>query len=60
MPTARTPWHRAAWRTIAPHPQPTSSNRIPGSSASFRHTSSCLVACASSKVAPSWGNTAHE
>ena len=29
-PTAWTPWCSAAWSTMPPHPQPTSSSRIPG------------------------------
>ena len=49
-PTARTPCSLAACSTIPPHPHPMSSSRIPGSSPSFRDTSSCLLACACSSV----------
>ena len=40
---------------LPPQPQPTSSSRIPGSSASLRATRSCLNHCASSSVASSLG-----
>ncbi|SHT89676.1 Uncharacterised protein [Mycobacteroides abscessus subsp. abscessus] len=53
-PVARTP-RRAAYRTIDPHPQPTSSSRSPALSASLSNTSRYLFSCASSNVASASG-----
>ena len=57
-PSARTPYSRAAWRTMPPQPQPTSSSRIPSRSPSFRATRSYFSACASSSVESGVGYTA--
>ena len=47
----RTPCSRAAWMLSEPHPHPTSSRRIPGSSRSLLHTRSSLSRCASASDA---------
>ena len=50
MPTTCTPWFAAACIAKLPQPQPTSSTRWPGLSASFLQTSSSFASCASSSV----------
>ena len=60
MPVTCTPWRWAAWIANEPQPQPTSSTRWPRVSASFWHTSSSLVSCASSSVSAPREKIAHE
>ena len=48
IPVTCTPWCSAACTANEPQPQPTSSTRSPGFSASLRQTVSRLLACASS------------
>ena len=60
IPVTWTPWRSAAWSANAPQPQPTSSTRWPGSSASLVQTSSSLVSCASSSVVAPRDQIAHE
>ena len=57
-PSAFTPYSRAAWRTMPPQPQPTSSRRMPGWRPSLRATRSCFSNCACSRGASSVGKTA--
>ena len=50
MPVTSTPRLSAAWIAKLPQPEPMSSTRWPGSSASFSQTSASLACCASSSV----------
>ena len=60
IPVTWTPYSRAACSANAPQPQPTSSTRSPGCSASFVQTRSSLVRCASSSVVAPREKIAHE
>ncbi len=62
MPTTLARYARAAWMAIEPHPQPTSSSRLPGLSAnpSFRQIRSCFDRWADSSEVPPASKRAQE